>query len=397
MRQTKWWISVLLVLMVAVVSACGRAPDTTGQDTDQNQNQALPPTEAPDTAQEEDTDSDAAPAGDPTEAEAVATEGDVAQPATPSEFKESPKLAGGNLPAVQERLPKQPMVLQPVKSVGKHGGTWNTALKGTSDTAWLVRTIGYENLVRWKPNVKNFTADEIIPNIAESVDMNEDGSEYTFHLREGMKWSDGKPFTADDIMFWYEDVLSNEELTPSVPSWLTAADKPVTVERVDDVTVVFKFAGPSGLFLSRLATPVGEAPTNYPRHYLQQFHKKYNPQVEAQAKQAQLDSWADLFTSKVSAWENPDKPVLNAWQLTKAVGDATQQLTAERNPYYWKVDTEGNQLPYIDTVAYRVTDDVEVMVLQALNGEIDFMDRHINALANKPVFFENQEKGNYHF
>ncbi len=400
MRQTRWWTSILLVLVMAVLAACGGAADTAVEDS--SQNQALPPTEAPDSAQVDETTEDAAPAGEPTEELGVQPSDDEAAPTVPpGEFKEAPKVAemvsAGNLPAVAERLPKKPMVLEPIESVGKYGGTWNTALKGTSDTAWLVRTIGYENLVRWRPDVKNFTAEEVIPNIADSVDMNDEGSEYTFHLREGMKWSDGKPFTADDIMFWYEDVFSNEELTPAVPSWLTAAGKPVTVQRVDDLTVVFRFAGPNGLFLSRLATPPGDAPTAFPRHYMQQFHKKYNPQVEQQAKKAQMEGWTDLFASKVSPWENPEKPTLNAWKLTKAVGDATQQLTAERNPYYWKVDTEGNQLPYIDTISYRVTDDVEVMVLQALNGEIDMMDRHINALANKPVFFDNQEKGNYHF
>ncbi len=350
---------------------------------------------APGTPQSRPTGAATQAAGVPT-----ATVGPAATAARPEVFKEAPQLAemvrAGKLPKVEERLPKNPMVLQPVERVGTYGGDWNTLLAGPADDSWLIRTIGYEFLLRWKPDTTQFSPNEVIPNVAESFEANQDGTEFTFKLREGTKWSDGKPFTADDIMFWYEDVLMNEELTPSLPLWLNpGGDNSLVVEKVGDYSVVFRFTKPNGLFLQWLATTRGSDPTNHPRHYLQQFHTKYNKNADQQAKQANLEGWSELFEQKAEWRENAERPTLHGWKLTAGIGEATQQLIAERNAYYWKVDTEGNQLPYLDRVAYSVVEDREVMVLKALNGEVDLQSRHINALRNKPVFFDNREKGNY--
>ena len=81
-----------------------------------------------------------------------------------------------------------------------------------------------------------------MPNVAQSIEVNEDTTEFVFHLRAGMRWSDGVPFTADDIIFWYEDVFLNKELTPDYPIWLAPNDNPVVVEKRDDTTVIFRFA-----------------------------------------------------------------------------------------------------------------------------------------------------------
>ena len=136
--------------------------------------------------------------------------------AAPSSAHESPMLsemvAAGALPPLAERLPADPLVVEPVDRIGSYGGDWHMALRGGSDNALFVRTIGYDYLVRWDP-----TWNEVIPNIAESYEANDAATEFTFHLREGMKWSDGAPFTADDIVFWYEDVLMNADLTPVIP------------------------------------------------------------------------------------------------------------------------------------------------------------------------------------
>ncbi|MCD6290000.1 MAG: ABC transporter substrate-binding protein, partial [Anaerolineae bacterium] len=307
----------------------------------------------------------------------------------------------GKLPPVEERLPENPLVVQPVERIGKYGGTWHTALRGGADNAWLVRTLDYEHLVRWDPEWT-----KVIPNIAESFEASDDATEFTFHLRKGIKWSDGQPFSADDIMFWYEDVFMNDELTPVKAGWLVTADKPVTVEKIDDYTVKFKFAAPNGLFMQRLATPSGVEPTRYPRHYLEQFHKKYNPDnIDKLIKENGASDWVNLFQLKGSGvpgtpydarWQNKELPSLNGWILTTAYGEGTR-VVAERNPYYWKVDPEGNQLPYLDRIVYDVGEDVEVLVMKALNGEIDMQDRHIAKPANKAVFVDNQEKGHYHF
>ncbi|MGN6564860.1 MAG: ABC transporter substrate-binding protein, partial [Thermomicrobiales bacterium] len=144
----------------------------------------------------------------------------------PTSFQDAPALAdqtkSGKLPAVVQRVPKNPIVITPVEKVGKYGGTWRMALVGGGDTALLLRTIGYEFLVRVDPDWK-----EIIPNVAASYTASPDAKEFTFKLREGMKWSDGQPFDADDIMFWYEDVALNKELSPGgIGAWLTTGGKP---------------------------------------------------------------------------------------------------------------------------------------------------------------------------
>ena len=359
---------------------------------------APPPTTAP-------APTGAKPA--PTQASAV-TQAPAAAPtqAANMQFQEAPQLAdlvkARKLPPVEQRLPANPLVVQPVEQVGKYGGEWRSALLGGQDTAWLVRTIAYEHLMRWDRDWK-----KSVPNVAESVESSPDATQFTFKLRKGMKWSDGQPFTADDITFWYEDYLTNKELNPGgiQYDWMvTGADEPGKVTKVDDSTVVFKFVKPNGLFLSRLCTPDGAAPTRFPRHYLQQFHKKYNPNVDQLVSSAGVSDWVALFRQKGAEvpgtpydarWSNPELPTLTGWVVTTGYGDGSR-VVADRNPYFWKVDPEGHQLPYIDRVSYDVMQDKEVLTLKALNGEIDMMSRHFNILQNKAVFTDNMDKGQYH-
>lgn len=329
---------------------------------------------------------------------------------TPTSFQEAPGLAeqvaAGELPAVAERLPTNPLVVEPVERPGVYGGDWRSGLVGGQDTAWLVRTVDYEHLVRWSPDWT-----EVIPNIAVSFEANADATEYTFTLREGMKWSDGAPFTANDITFWWEDVAINADVTPEgPPEWMKVLVEnekvPGSVEMVDDLTVKFGFPAPNGLFLQLLATPGGAEATRYPRHYLEPFHQTYNPDgLDQMIAEANATDWINLFQLKGAGiqgtpydarWQNPELPKLDAWVLTTAYGEGTR-VVAERNPYYWKVDTDGNQLPYLDGLAYDVLEDPEVLVLKGLNGELDMQDRHIASLPNKAIFTDNMEAGQYHF
>jgi peptide/nickel transport system substrate-binding protein len=319
-------------------------------------------------------------------------------------YNEAPALAqrtaAGELPPVAERLPENPRVVEPLEQVGEYGGAWNMALTSTGALVHLPRAIGYEPLVAASADTP------LIPNIAESFEASEDATEYIFRLRRGMKWSDGHPFTADDIMFWYEDVLLNEELTTAIPSWLMSGDEPVVVEKIDDYTVKFTFRNPYGLFLTRITQGTGAPITQHPKHYLSQFHISYNPEgIDQLIAQEGVTDWVQLFQSKGSAipgtahdarWMNTELPTQNAWVITQPVGTG-QRAVVERNPYYWKVDPEGNQLPYLDRVIVSLVEDAELVLLRAMAGEIDFQDYLIADPRNVSVLADNQERGNYRF
>lgn len=320
-------------------------------------------------------------------------------PATPlpAQFAESPLLAeqsaSGALPPVQERLPVNPMVVQPTEQVGKYGGSWRTAIIGGLDLNWLVRTVAYDYLVRWDPAWQ-----VVIPNIAKSWEINDDGRSFTFELREGHKWSDGQPFTVDDVMFYGEDVYRNEELTTSVGT------NPWTIEKVDGFRFKVTFERPDGIFMATLASPDGAGWTRYPKHYLQQFHEKYNTtNLDQLIAEAGVDNWVQLFQQKAAAipgtatdarFQNLDLPTLYAWKLAEPYAEGTR-VRVDRNPYYFKVDPEGSQLPYIDEVVFNAVQSNEVLLLQATNGEIDMHVRHINTDANKAVLAQSAADNGY--
>ena len=202
------------------------------------------------------------------------------------------------------------------------------------------------------------------------------------------------PFTADDFVFWYEDILLNEELTPTVPRWMRdPLGELVVLEKVDDYTIRFVSPNPYGLFIQILAGPSGGGLTDYPRHYLEQFHPKYADADElAQAvKDASFENWTQLFGQKRN-WQNPEQPHIWAWQPTRVPPDIP--VLCERNPYYWKVDPEGNQLPYIDAVHFDIVENADLLNLKAVAGEIDMQFRHL-LWTNYPLFIENAEAGDY--
>jgi peptide/nickel transport system substrate-binding protein len=134
----------------------------------------------------------------------------------------------------------------------------------------------------------------------------------------------------------------------------------------------------------------------FPAHYLKQFLPKYNPDADKVAKAEGLGGWAAKFENMAYFYLNPKRPVLFAWQVVRPLTDP-QQVTFTRNPYYWKIDTEGHQLPYIDEVDNDVIADYEVMLLKALNGETDYIARYINTLENKPVMVENEKRAGLEF
>jgi peptide/nickel transport system substrate-binding protein len=304
----------------------------------------------------------------------------------------------GTIPPVAERLPTNPLVITPLDQVGQQGGDWNHALVGGGSLSMLVRYQGYEPLVRYDPEWTG-----VIENVAESYEVNADGTEYTFKLREGHKWSDGHPFTTEDVQFWYDAYFTDEETNLGVQAFWSVDGEPGVLEVIDETTFKVTFSGPNGFFLQQLAWAQNDQLVRCPKHYLEQFHLRYNPDAEALAAEQGLDSWIALFQREigfqddVTFFQNGNRPTLNAWYFREAPGQNTELSIAYRNPYYFKVDTEGTQLPYFDRVVYQMVADPEVLLLKTLQGEIDVMDQYICTPANRPTLFDGMETGNYEF
>ncbi|MGN7292845.1 ABC transporter substrate-binding protein [Rhizobium sp. SAFR-030] len=314
--------------------------------------------------------------------------------------KEAPQLAAlvkdGKLPPLAERLPPKPMVVTPLEKVGTYGGTLRRGLRGSSDHNGILRLVGNQGLVRW-----NMDFTEVLPNLAERWEVSDDATQFTFHLIPGIRWSDGHPFTADDVVFAIEDVVKNTELYSATPAQLAVAGKPVVVEKIDDSTVKFTFAAANALYLENLATPLGQHPTLFAKHYCMKFLPKYNAGLDAEVKAAGVSSWTELFRAKCgdieipSRWSNAEKPVLDPWVVKEPYSGGATRVVMERNPFFWQVDTAGNQLPYIDELNFGISQDVESLMLNVISGKIDIQERHISVLANKPTLSQNMKKGDY--
>ncbi len=309
-------------------------------------------------------------------------------------------VKAGTLPAVELRLPEEPLAVKPLHAVGTYGGTWRRGFTGVADKENGNRIVSVDKLV-----FTDHTGNTMVPSLAKSWEFRDGGRTFVASLRKGTKWSDGQPFTADDVIFWYEDLYMNKDLVP-VPSVEMAINgKPGTVEKLDDLTVAFKFPDPYFLFEEIISgnTTVGNGHASSgstfggalaPAHYLKQFHPKYTPQeeIDAKVKAANLDNWVNLLKFKNDWALNPELPVLTPWKTTSPINTSAWLL--ERNPYYWSVDTEGNQLPYIDKINMTLAEKLDVLNLRAIAGEYDLQGRH-EVLAMLPVYLENAPKGNF--
>ncbi len=317
------------------------------------------------------------------------------------EYRQAPMLDArvdsGELPPVEERLPDDPEVIEPVENIGTYGGEIRRGLRGSSDHNSILRIVGPQGLTRWDPDYTR-----PIPNLAESFEVEDDGRTFIFKLRPGLKWSDGEPFDAEDIAFNIEDLVLNGDYS-TVPPAYQIDGQPPEFEVVDDQTVKFTFAEPYGSFLAELSTPLGQHATLHPKHYCSQFHPTYNDNVDALIQENGVSDWVTLFQLKCgdieipSRWANPDKPTMDPWVVTEPYTGGSTRVILERNPYFWQVDTEGNQLPYIDRINNSIAQDVESLVLEVVAGKIDMQARHLDDPANRPVFAENMEDGGYAF
>ncbi len=184
-------------------------------------------------------------------------------------YGEAPMLSAlvekGELPPVEERLPKNPLVIEPYEEIGQYGGVLRRSYTGPSDTPNTDRFLR-DGFVIWTSD-----GSKTYPNLLADWDLSTDGRIFTFELREGVKWSDGVPFTTDDVMFWYEDIILNEELTPVVPSYLRPGDEIAVFRKVSDTVFEVEFAVANPMFVEERLV---EFDIHAPKHYLKQFHPK---------------------------------------------------------------------------------------------------------------------------
>ena len=310
----------------------------------------------------------------------------------------SDRVDAGELQPLEERLPENPRVVTPFKQVGTYGGELRFGFQGTSP-AWggLLYIAGWENLTSWTPDFSG-----VVPNLVERYEANDDASEYTFYMREGMKWSDGEDFNADDIMFYIDDFLFNEELSPAGPAadWIPGNMRDgFEAQKIDDYTFRLIFPESYGTLPYKLAMWEGRQFAMFPEHYLKQFHADYNENVDELVAEADgVEDWVGLFFLRgPDTWGNPDRwfeytemPSLGPWVTTQPL-DTGSTITLERNPYYWKVDNAGNQLPYIDTVRGTSYQDFEARTLAMLNGDLDVIKDP--GAENRKLYFDARNSG----
>ena len=313
-------------------------------------------------------------------------------------YGESPMLAAlvasGALPPVEDRLPDNPLVVTPAERIGVYGGEMVDTHGG--GRVGDMRHYGYEPLVRWAVD-----GSDVVPNVAESWEVSADATSYTFKLREGLKWSDGMPFTSADILFWWERVETNTAINSNGPRGIFVVDgEHAAVAAPDDYTIRFSWSKPNGVFLLDLASPYGQRVVQFAKHHGERFDIESNPDgVAEMMADANADDYGRWWKATVGTYGhnaeyfNP-RPHLHAHLATEPVR-GQERFTFQRNPYYFKVDTACNQLPYIDRRTWVLTTDPEVMLAKSLAGEIDISRVQISTPLNRAVFYDNQERGDY--
>ena len=314
------------------------------------------------------------------------------------------RIAGNpSLLPLAERLPAEPLVTVPYSKVGRYGGVFdalsNATEAGTSDFL----SIRHVNLVRFSDDLKT-----IVPHIAKGWDWNDDFTVLTFYLRKGHKWSDGAPFTAEDVKFWYDDLALDANVIPKAKDYVLVAGERMTVDVLDPQTVRFTLPAPKPGLLAHFASSYAQG--FQPKHFLGQFHPRINPDADKMAEAIGFENgyaviaayygnsdWTDTpspllaHPSKVGGMPKAVIPTLESHIYTK---DTTEGRHLVANPYFFVVDTAGNQLPYIGEQDELYINENEVRLLKLVNAEVDYKSQSLQ-LPSAPMLLDNQEKGSY--
>ncbi|MBC8505787.1 MAG: ABC transporter substrate-binding protein, partial [Chloroflexi bacterium] len=307
-------------------------------------------------------------------------------------FSENPDIAELNaqitnnpdLPPVEERLPAEPFVVVPYEAIGQYGGTFHALSNATESGTSDFLAVRHVNLVRFSDDYVTFE-----PYVAKSWEWNDDFTEITFFLREGQKWSDGAPFTTADVAFWLNDLVLNPEVFGNTPGWVTFGNSLMGVEVIDETTFKFTFTEPTPGILSFFATTYIQP--FQPKHFFDKKVADGMDFVEAVTLYYGLSDWTDVPSPLLGGSADDVKPTLESHIL---VEETTEGRRLVANPYFFAVDTVGNQLPYINEQSELYVPESEVRNLKITNGEVDYKVQGIG-IEDFTHYKEHEADGGY--
>ncbi len=309
----------------------------------------------------------------------------------------------GPLPSLADRIPSEPLILTPYESIGTYGGTFdalsNATEAGTSD----FMSVRHVNLVRYSDDLQT-----IVPNVAKGWKWNDDFTQLTFYLRKGHKWSDGAPFGARDVKFWYDNLAVDTNVREKPKDYVLVAGEKMNVVVVDEQTVQFNLPSPKPGLLSHFANHYAQG--FQPMHFLGKYHPDIDSNADANAKALGFENGYAAIAGYYgnSDWMDTPTPMLSHPNLVAGLpadtvptleshiitSETTEGRHLVANPYFFQVDTAGNQLPYINEQDELFVGESEVRLLKLVNSEVDYKSQSLN-LDYAPLLMENQEKGNF--
>ncbi|NLD71307.1 MAG: UTRA domain-containing protein [Chloroflexi bacterium] len=305
-------------------------------------------------------------------------------------YREAPDLAervaADELPSVEQRLPANPSLYPVTERIGRYGGTIRRAFAGPSDFGGASKWVA-TSLTHFNPDLS------LRPDLCEAWEVDDEATTYTIHLRPGLRWSDGTPFTSEDVRWWYDEVVHDAALTPSPLRSYSTGEPPVlmALDVPDAYTVVMRFAHPFPVFMHQQNT----AEPFLPAHYMRQFHMRCTADRETLQEAvtaAGCRDWGSYFWERNKWYLNPDRPVLYPWRPTNTL--ESDLFVLERNPCFCGVDEAGQQLPYVDRVTFRRFASIDTLNMWILNGEIDLQGRHVD-IGHYALFKANERLGGY--
>ncbi len=303
-------------------------------------------------------------------------------------FKQSSYLntavAAGDLPRVEERLPDEPSVVLGTEGIGKYGGVFIVPV----ETGTTARFGNPQGQLIWT----KYGSAEPYPNLLKDfVQVDNEGKVWELQLRKGLKWSDGYPFTADDILFYINDVA--KDTTGLVWSSPSADFVGVEAIKVDDYTVRITYPNPKLDIQVAWEGTFAYYGGMHPFHYLKQFHPTYIGEEEyrKQMKEAKFELPSEYWDYAFDRFHqnDPNKPTMDAW--IRVSYEESGIVVWKRNPYYFAVDPEGNQLPYFDEFHNVITGGFDVSLLRALNGDVSWF--HRSGIDNYTVAKKAEQEG----